>query len=110
MRGLFSIGLMRLLLLLLATVGWRSGAVADRHRRGLELSSVHHIISDTRLADGIVPIKYVVKLFPVMEESVFSGTVQIGFNVTQEQSTIELHAHYDLVIKAGDVVVREMER
>lgn len=108
MRGLFNIGLMPLLLL--ATVGWRSSAVADRHRRGLELSSVHHIISDTRLAEGIVPIKYSLMLAPVIEESSFSGMVEIVLNVTQERSTIELHAHYDLVIKLSDITVRGLMR
>lgn len=109
MRGPLNVRLMPLLLLL-AAVCRTNIAVAVRQRRGLELSSVHHLIGDRRLTEGIQPTAYSVKLHPVLEDSVFSGVVQINLTVTKEQSTIEVHSHYDMVIKVGDIAVRELQR
>lgn len=111
--------LLRMLLLLLPALlliggSWAAAAATpststnQRQRRGLDLSSVHHLIPDQRLKSGLFPLHYELDLHPMLEDNSFSGVVRIDlYVVSATRDTIELHAHYDLTIKLEDISLRE---
>lgn len=99
-----------MLLLLLPLLDARQAVPSARQRRGLELSSVHQLISDQRLGAGVQPTFYNLSLVPRLEESTFTGRVGISLLAVSALDALELHAHQDLVIRTEDISLHNVDR
>lgn len=76
-----------------------------RHRRSIDLSAEHSLISDSRLPKEITPNSYDIELRPLIEDSTFTGTVKINCSWQEQTNKITLHAHHDLQIADSDIRV-----
>lgn len=78
-----------------------------RHRRSIDLSAEHSLISDSRLPKEITPNSYDIELRPLIEDSTFTGTVKINASWQEQTNKITLHAHHDLQIDDSDIRVTQ---
>lgn len=89
-----------------------------RIRRSIDLSAANTLIPDTRLPTDLVPVDYSLYLHPVLEQSTFTGRVNVTMVCTKRTNRITLHAHHDLqvdevnlaVVKADDGTVPRIRR
>lgn len=79
------------------------------HRRSIELSAAHQLISETRLESEVKPLSYILDLNPNMEKSSFTGVVRINLTSTAAVNSISLHSHFDMVINASEIRLKEVE-
>lgn len=80
----------------------------QRHRRGIDLSSTHSLISDTRLPRDFIPLNYTLDIRPNILESSFAGKIRIIVQCNETSDRITLHAHHELQIERSDIKLRRI--
>ncbi|GAB0096680.1 Aminopeptidase [Sergentomyia squamirostris] len=92
-----------LTLLLIFYLDLCSSASKQRSRRGINLSSTHSLISDTRLPGDFIPLNYTLDIRPNLVDSSFTGKVRIIVQCNTTSDRITLHAHHELQIERSDI-------
>ncbi|XP_058127860.1 aminopeptidase N [Anopheles ziemanni] len=69
-----------------------------RIRRSIDLSAANTLISDAKLPTDLMPVNYSLYLHPVLEQSSFTGRVNVTMLCTKRTNRITLHAHHDLQV------------
>lgn len=80
-----------------------------KHKRSIELSAAHQLISDVRLPTDFVPLSYILDLRPNVENSTFAGTVKINISCEQQTNKIAFHSHFDMKIVVADIKFRRLK-
>ncbi|XP_037027645.1 aminopeptidase N [Bradysia coprophila] len=80
-----------------------------KHKRSIELSAAHQLISDVRLPTDFTPLSYVLDLRPNLENSTFSGIVKINMSCEQQTNKIALHSHFDMKIVVADIKIKRLK-
>lgn len=78
-------------------------------RRSIELSAAHQLISEARLESEVKPLSYILDLNPNMDKSSFTGVVRINLTSTAVVNSISLHSHFDMVIIASEIRLKEVQ-
>ncbi|XP_059611895.1 aminopeptidase N [Phlebotomus argentipes] len=97
-----------LIFCLLLCVSSHRAAAKERLRRGIDLSSTHSLISDTRLPGDFFPLNYTLDLRPKLSESTFTGKVRIFVQCNETSDRITLHAHHELQIERSDIKLQRI--